>query len=132
MQQNEQPAPQQARTPEDLAADALRDARSFVTAELTLAKDDLRRAAAEGMRSAIAFGVAGVAALAGVEALVLSVALASRRGRSARSAAAGLGLFALAAAAALVGRAALPRNPLPRAAARVASDIEDVTRRAAA
>ncbi|APR75848.1 Hypothetical protein A7982_01195 [Minicystis rosea] len=132
MQQNEQPHPQKDRSSEDLAANVLRDARSFVKAELAVVEDDLLRSAARAARSAIAFGIAGVAALAGIQALVLSAGLAGRRVRPSRSAAAGLGLFAVAAAAALVGRAALPRNPLPRAASRVASDVEDVARRAAA
>ncbi|WP_438016657.1 hypothetical protein WMF18_38590 [Sorangium sp. So ce315] len=59
---------------------------------------------------------------------MVSLAVAQRRNHLARGAVVGLGLLAFAAAAALVGRSALPRSPLP-IAARVASDVEDVARR---
>ncbi|XXX82549.1 phage holin family protein [Sorangium sp. So ce134] len=129
MQQQPSIGPSQAdRSPHDLAADAIHEAKKLFTAELALARRDLRRSAAALSRSAIAFGVAGVAALAGIDALMVSLAVGQRRDHPARAAAVGLGLLALAAAAALVGRSALPRGPLP-IAGRIASDIEDVAQR---
>ncbi|WP_437603093.1 phage holin family protein [Sorangium sp. So ce590] len=116
------------RSSQDLAADALHEAKKLLAAELALAKRDLRRSAAALSRSAVAFGVAGVAGLAGIDALMVSLAVGQRRNHPARSTAVGLGLLALAAAAWLVGRSALPRGPLP-IAARIASDIEDVAQR---
>ncbi|WP_438015227.1 phage holin family protein [Sorangium sp. So ce315] len=116
------------RSSQELAADAIHEAKRLLAAELTLAKRDLRRSAAALSRSAVAFGVAGVAGLAGIDALMVSLAVGQRRNHPARGAVVGLGLLALAAAAALVGRSALPRSPLP-IAGRIASDIEDVAQR---
>ncbi|WP_437325859.1 phage holin family protein [Sorangium sp. So ce381] len=129
MQQQPSIGPSQTdRSAQDLAADAVHEAKKLLGAELALARRDLRRSAAALSRSAIAFGVAGVAGLAGIDALMVSLAVGQRRNHPARSTAVGLGLLALAAAAALVGRSALPRSPLP-IAARIASDIEDVAQR---
>ncbi|WP_441290496.1 phage holin family protein [Sorangium sp. KYC3313] len=116
------------RSAQDLAADAVHEAKRLLGAELALARRDLRRSAAALSRSAIAFGVAGVAGLAGIDALMVSLAVGQRRNHPARSTAVGLGLLALAAAAALVGRRVLPGSPLP-IAARIASDLEDVAQR---
>jgi hypothetical protein len=70
------------------------------------------------------------AALAGLEAFVVPAAMAGRRARPATAAAIGIGLFGIAALAAFVGRASLPRNPLPAAGARIASDLGDLAERA--
>lgn len=122
--------PQERLEPQqDLASDAIHHAKNLLAAELSLARRDLQHTAAAAARSALAFGIAGLAALAGIESLVVSAAVGGRSNHPARAAGLGLGLLAFAAAAALYGRAKLPPSPLP-IASRVASDLEDVARRA--
>jgi hypothetical protein len=107
-----------------LAKDAVRSATDLVSAELSHAKEELKHDAAEAASGAIVLAAAGIGAFFGLELLVLGMAGAVRHPM--RSAAFGLGLLSLSAIAAGVGVQALPKKPLGRTTARLASDAEAI------
>lgn len=109
----------------DLVKIALDDVRELARLEVELsmreARDDLR--ALE--RAAIGFGVAASAALVSLSVFVVALVLALGA-KAYVAAAVGGGLLALAVVAAVIAFGALPRHPMGRSRARIATDIQQI------
>jgi hypothetical protein len=94
-------------TTHELRDDAHTAARNLIQAELALLREEFRGELRKVKVSALAFGVAGVAGLLGVSALVETLVV-SGAVRPWRGLITGLGLLGVAGAAGAIGYRALP------------------------
>ncbi|GAC1351087.1 MAG: hypothetical protein NVSMB1_00780 [Polyangiales bacterium] len=113
-----------AKSTGELAKKAIKDVGALMKSEVAMAKDELTTDIRAVKRPAVAFGVAGITAVLGLEVLVISYA-AGTNTRSSRALFTGLGLLAVAGVAAVIGIDALPkRAPLERTRMRIGHEID--------
>lgn len=106
-----------------LVKDILGEAGALMKAEVTLAKDEIRRELADAKRSVISFGAAAMLAILAVAMLLIAWALAFFP-NPLPSAIAGGVLLAGAAIASIVGYRAVPKKPLEATRARLEADVQ--------
>lgn len=103
---------------------AVEETKQLARTELELAKQDLRAEIHAAKRAAIEFTLAGVCAVLGLMSLI--VALVLTVGGVKLALAFGIGLVAAAAVLGLLGRKALPGQPLAPTRHRLADDLEQL------
>ncbi|WP_050430851.1 hypothetical protein [Chondromyces crocatus] len=102
-------------------------ARDLASAEMTLARDDLTRAATQSVAAVLLLGTAVVTAASGMQLMLLSAAFARQREPS-RPMLLGFGLLSLAVIAGTVGTVMLPSNPLGGIRERLAENARRIRR----
>ncbi|MEI9948579.1 MAG: phage holin family protein [Pseudomonadota bacterium] len=108
----------------DLVEDALHQAKTLVQAEFSLARGELKAELKRALGSALLLGAGAMFLHAAL--VTLGVLLVLTLGVSIASALVVLGLVAIASLLLLLGVRSVPKEKLPRTAARLSSDAKQV------
>ncbi len=111
-------------TTADLVKEALDEARELAKLEVALARDEVLGELNALRTSAIVFGVSAVLAILGIGMLLVALALAM--GGALPALILGLVVIAVAAIAAWIGVAKLPKRPLAATKQRIEDDVKQL------
>jgi Putative Actinobacterial Holin-X, holin superfamily III len=114
----------------ELVREAMDEAKELIRLEVALAKDEVKREAADTKYAGIAFGIGGALLVVGVSLLFVALALAIFPGPI-PSLVLGLALLTIAVIACWAGVRLLPKKPLAETRRRIEADVERVRERVA-
>jgi len=114
----------------ELVKEAVEEAKELIRLEVELAKDEVKREAADAKNAGIAFGIGVAVLLVGVSLLFVALALAIFPGPI-PSLVLGLALVTAAVLACAAGVKLLPKKPLAETRRRIEADVERVRERVA-